>query len=238
MELHIAMGFGTEEDIQRLIDEGVDVNVPDARGWYPLHRAVEKNNFNRSQLFLKSGGKLESKLAPNHCMGYNSECTALFIAVQNSNPDLVKLLLDSGADVNSADSNGWRPIHTLLVPSTFYQTFGLNVPNVKRDFSSVDIDIFKLLVKHGADLNIATTGAFRGFCTGTMAMQMAAKCGNSTAIEQLLLHNSIADKPDSEGKTAMSFAEECGNPTCVNLLLGVGCNGDVQTESNIVQTTT
>lgn len=231
------MGFGTEEDIQRLIDGGCDVNVPDARGWYPLHRAVEKKNYKLVQLFLKSGARTENILAPNHCMGYNSQCSALFIAVQNSSLELVKLLIEFGADVNLSDSCGWRPIHTLLVPSTVYENFGMNVANVKRDLSNVDVEIFRLLVQKGADLNAATTGTFRGFSSGTLPAHMAAKCGNSAALEQLLMAKAVVDAADADGKTPMSFAEESGDTKCANLLLSAGCTrGKEQTENTAAAT--
>jgi serine/threonine-protein phosphatase 6 regulatory ankyrin repeat subunit B len=224
MELHIAMGFGTDEDIQRLLAEGSDVNVADFRGWYPLHRAVEKNNAKLTKLFLESGAKLENRLAPNHCMGYNTECTALSIAVQNSNLDLVKLLIDNGADVNSKDSSGWTPLHTLLVPSTYYETFGMNVANVKKDLSNQDLEIFRLLVAKGADVNSITKEAFRGFSASSTPVHMAARCGNHNALELLLHNGAVADKADADGKTPMMFAEESGNPTCTNLLLNAGCS--------------
>ena len=58
----------------------------------------------------------------------------LYAAVNNSNPDIIKTLLDAGADVDARDKSGW----TSLMYAVAY---------------SRKSDIIKALIDAGADVN-------------------------------------------------------------------------------------
>ena len=62
--------------------------------------------------------------------------TPLHIAVCGGPPELVRLLLEHGADINQRDEYGWQPIHRAL-----------------RSNPREPLAIVKILLEHGADAN-------------------------------------------------------------------------------------
>ena len=71
-------------------------------GWTPLHYACTKGNLEVAQ-FLIANGAMVDGLSPGNT-------TALMMAVQSSNEQLVKLLLHKGADLQLRNANGLSAI--------------------------------------------------------------------------------------------------------------------------------
>ena len=71
-------------------------------GWTPLHYACTKGNLEVAQ-FLIANGAMVDGLSPGNT-------TALMMAVQSGNEQLVKLLLDKGADLQLRNANGLSAI--------------------------------------------------------------------------------------------------------------------------------
>ena len=42
--------------------------------------------------------------------------TPLFVATQNGHEAMVRALIESGADVNAAENNGWTPLSVSMTP--------------------------------------------------------------------------------------------------------------------------
>jgi hypothetical protein len=93
--------------------------------------------------------------------------TALILAVRKKNPDMIRLLVDAGADLEGEDKFGWRPLHH----AAFYGfagvcqeliNLGANVDAqddkkwtaVHRAAKSVQVDAFLVLMDGGADPSI------------------------------------------------------------------------------------
>jgi len=86
------------EIIQALIDKGADVNRSNRDGWTALFNAVFAPSIKYSQIKHQGGSKLmwaETEPNPN---------------ADQSATDVVKLLLDSGADVNHKNKDGRTPV--------------------------------------------------------------------------------------------------------------------------------
>jgi uncharacterized protein len=71
-------------------------------GWTPLHYACTKGNLEVAQ-FLIANGAIVDGLSPGNT-------TSLMMAVQSGNEQLVKLLLDKGADIQLRNANGLSAI--------------------------------------------------------------------------------------------------------------------------------
>ena len=71
-------------------------------GWTPLHYACSKGNLEVAQFLIANGAIVDSPSQGN--------TTPLMMAVQSGNEQLVKLLLDKGADIQLRNGNGLSAI--------------------------------------------------------------------------------------------------------------------------------
>ena len=78
---------------------------------------------------------------------------ALFLAVEHMHPDIMRLLLSHGADVNARDEFGQTPLHLALDIEVehskyLYDVEGIDVPPTA--------EISGILLEHGADVDART----------------------------------------------------------------------------------
>lgn len=90
--LHDAVRTGSEAATRIYIQDGADVNAPDADGYPPLHRAVESGNKNIVSLLLEAGADLNEKS--------RAKTTPVYHAASAGQARMVNHLIDLGADVN------------------------------------------------------------------------------------------------------------------------------------------
>ena len=98
---------GNYLSVQKLINEGANINEPDSNGMTPLMHAILCQNVEAIETLIKKGADLSIK----DKSGY----TALYYAVYNNNYTIVKSLIDNGADVNAQDLSGQQ--FCIIVPS-------------------------------------------------------------------------------------------------------------------------
>jgi len=106
--------------VKQMIDDGVDVNQQDTNGISALHYA---GTVEIAQMLLDAHANIDHQ--QNHL-----NATPLMYAVKRSLPELVKLLLDRGADVNLQDKYGNTALHHVS-----------------------DAEIAKMLIEAGVDVN-------------------------------------------------------------------------------------
>ena len=95
---------GDLEMIRQLLSHGADPNLADEGGKTPLHWAAYKGEFFSLETLLDAGAEINKRDHRGR--------TALVIAIHNcDNVNVLKLLLDRGADVASEDSTGCAVIH-------------------------------------------------------------------------------------------------------------------------------
>lgn len=92
----------TAADIQKVLDQGIDVNAQDKAGKTALHWAATAQPAVIAEL-LAAGATVNAKdqwdRTPLHFVGATGR-------IEN-----VRLLLEAGADVNAETTNKWTPIH-------------------------------------------------------------------------------------------------------------------------------
>jgi ankyrin repeat protein len=99
--LLFASGCGTPDLVQLLLDHNANVHVCDADGDTPLHRAAITGRLEVARLLLKFDIEVNSR--------NNEGSTPLHLASKGyseGNPDIVRLLLDHGADKQARNLSG------------------------------------------------------------------------------------------------------------------------------------
>ena len=126
--------------IKLLIDAGVDVNAADLPGIAPIMIAAGWNgNLEAVQALLAKGANVNAVSRPvmglpakNGASEFGS-LTALTMAAAFGPADVIKTLIDAGADVNARDVRGMSPL--MLAVATDHQ----------------DPAVIRMLLEHGAD---------------------------------------------------------------------------------------
>jgi ankyrin repeat protein len=182
-----AVKFGLFDMAKFLLDNGADVNAADkSTGMTHLLTASMANNVPLVKLLLKNGadaGKANK----------NGE-SPLIIACIQGNDSIVNLLLDAGADVNEnannigdtplilASFNNQVPVVELLLSRGANVNKQLENGNTALlTASSVgNTEVVKVLLKYGADANIANNGE--------MPVDVARANGHDDIAELILSH--------------------------------------------------
>ena len=126
---------------------------------------------------------------------------ALMIAIQKGHSDIVKLLLENGAQVNLQDNNG---ICALMSAS-------------QKGHS----DIVKLLLEYSAHVNVQDDD-------GLSALMTASQNGHSQVAKILLENSAQVDMQDKSGRCALMDASQNGHSEVVELLTMNGAKLDLQ----------
>jgi len=122
--LLLACKAGNVELARRLVELGADVNKGTWWGHLPLHEAARVGNVVIVAFLLKHGAKIDA--------ADTSGTTALGYAAESDRPEVAMLLVRQGADIRKHGS-GERPL-------VYFARNG-------------NLEMVKVLVEHGADLN-------------------------------------------------------------------------------------
>ena len=213
--LHSAASFGDLEIVQALLDYKVDVN---ARGGF--------NNW-----------------SPVHCASFGNPFSATSHRGPQLLPDVARLLLEHGADVNVQDNNGATPLHvsaevgTVKVARVLLE-YGANVGAEDKKGRTplhetagdqtygVDygrVEVARVLLEHGA--NVAARDS-----KGKTPMHDAVDYERVEVVRVLLEHGANIGAEDNEGKTPLHLAANYRSVEVIRVLLGHGA--DVGADDN------
>ena len=131
--------------------------------------------------------------------------------------DIIKLLVESGANLNASDGTGWSPLTTAVVSGKLKivsllisYNLDVNVTTEKGLLSPIHLagyhkhqDIMKLLIKSGANLN-ALDGA------GYSPLTSAVYHGNLEIVSLLIDYNLDINKADGNGWSPILIAASKG----------------------------
>jgi ankyrin repeat protein len=138
----------------------------------------------------------------------NDGKTAIGWAAYKGHTEIVKLLLEKGADVNAKNNKG---VTALMLAA-----------------EQNHMEITKLLLAKDADINAKTTD------NGQTALMTAATKSGRTAIVRLLLENGAdINAKANKGATALLTAVCTGDTEAVNILLEKGADVDASTDNGI-----
>ena len=168
------------------------------------------------------------------------QMTRLHLAAYFGVEDVVRLLLDQGADVMTAASNGWTPLH--WASSNGHVDVAQLLLDRGADLTAADrnggtplhgaslnghVDVVRLLLDRGADLTAADRN-------GQTPLYQASGNKHVDVVQLLLENGADLESKDKDGRTPLSYAALRGKEAIVRLLLQKGA--DVESKSNSGQT--
>ncbi|MDV7104871.1 ankyrin repeat domain-containing protein [Vibrio sp. TH_r3] len=193
-----------------------------------LIESAKQGNLLQTEIALSSGVDVNS-VPFFSAIFWGDGKTALMWAANKGHIDIVKLLIEHGADVNSknrwngtalsqAAMNGHLNIVKLLIEHDSHITSDALLLASRNGHT----DIGKLLIEQGADINAKDTAIIRGYNRGQNALTMAIDNGH-VAIAKLLIEKGIdVHKKDQYQNTALSMASDKNEAELVKMLVEHG----------------
>lgn len=165
-----------------------------------------------------------------------SGTTALEHAVENSNREMVQLLLARGADVNARNGAGQTVLMMLSDDATADLVWDLI--NAGADVNAKDEDGDTPLIEAAGEINLevlktlldAGAKVDQRNKKGQTPLMLAASCGQTNNVRLLLLAGSPLDAVDEDGKNALAYAEEDNHRPVMRLLRGQGAVAIIKPE--------
>jgi ankyrin repeat protein len=233
---------GDRKTALALIDEGADVNKPQADGTTPLQWATYRVDQELVQRLLKKGAKA------NVANRYGA--SPLHEAVRVGNASLVGLLLEAGADANAANEDGQTALMLAartgnVAVAELLVRRGADVNRRERfkDQSAVmwaagenHPEMVAFLVSKGADLSIraratdwpsqiSTEPRVQYRPTGGLTpLLYAARAGCLACVKTMVDAGADVDRPNPDGMTPMMMALDNNAPEVAQYLLDKGAN--------------
>ena len=224
--LMMACKQGLKEIAELLIEYGAHTDVQDKGGKTALITAYEASTWNRASgwnvecgklLVSSSGLSSVNEVLIRACREGRKEWVELLLpytpdidydknallvkACMSRNLDIVALLLDNGAHVNTQDNQG----KTALM----------------RACEIGGSSIVELLLRNKAQVDVRDK-------EGKTALMKAYEIGDGKTVQLLLNSGAQVDVQDKEGKTALMKACQMGNERTVVILLNRGAQVDIQ----------
>ena len=180
-----AASTGNMENLMFVLKE-LDANkIPRTILDEAMNGAAQNNSLEMIRLLLKPGASANGK---------SNSWPPIYIAIEHGHPEVAKLLVDNGANVNEQFFEHGTPLMFA----------------VKYDFP----DLVEYLLEHGADVHGKSI-------YGLTALHVAAKTGNVTIMKRLLAAGADKDAVNSMKEKPIDVAVSEGNPPAFRLLLGL-----------------
>jgi len=156
---------------------------------------MKENNFDDMDQKLKSNPDII-----NYQVG-EKNTSLLQQAIIYDKPDIVKVLLDNGADINLLDNINMSPLNTAI--------------------NENKTEIANILIERGANVNYKNI-------YGITPQHLAARTKNSSVLKKLLSKKEIEIDPmDNTGASPLIYASIIGDIECMKILLDNGANINV-----------
>jgi ankyrin repeat protein len=157
--LHLALQFGELNVARMLLDHQADVNAQNADGQAPLHLLSatqdEEIGLDLARLLLQRGANVNERDKDN--------ATPLHLASYYKNHEIVRVLLDHGADTTMENDRGESPLQLIIRGNVNAQGDGIDVTRL-------------LLLAHSADAyaraNYHISSSDLGCCLGKEIQQV------------------------------------------------------------------
>ncbi|KAF8500753.1 ankyrin repeat-containing domain protein [Russula emetica] len=196
--LHAASYMGHLDDARLLLAHGADVNMTNKREKTPLCSAYDGGHLGVMRLLLEYGADVDP---------YYDIASGLLSqeASFRGQADVVHLLLEHNADVNTRNVSNETPLHAALY-------CGL-------------ADVAGLLLQHGVDVNIRNV-------SNDTPLHVALYCGQADVVRLLLQHDADVNARNVSNDTPLHAASFRGLADVVYLLLQHNADVNARNVSN------
>ena len=193
--LHLASCSGALEVVKMLVEAGAGVNVTDNDGDTCLIDAAG-NGHTETVRYLVGLPEVDV----NHCNRYND--TALHCAARELHPEVVQVLIDAGADIDTRNNDGHSPLHCAS--------------------TSGALEVVKVLVEAGAGVNVTDD-------YGRTCLFHAASNGHTETVRYLVgLPEVDVNHCDRYYRTALHCAARELHPDVVQVLIDAGADINIE----------
>lgn len=224
------------EMVAELIKNGEDVNATDENGVTALHWAVLYDRYGTAKLLLENGANVnvkEHSKAGGFC-GWG--WYPLHLALRNENREIIRLLIDHGADVNAPRTDGWTPLNTAahhgqsdvieLLISKGADVKVYDSEPLRTAITQGRYDAARIMIKHGA--NVSGKNPY-----DESPVLIASQCNNIPMAKLLIDNKANVDIPNIDGKTPLFYAAYNGHLEMVKLLVSKGADVNTHAKDNM-----
>jgi ankyrin repeat protein len=228
--LHLASDSGYPLVVLELLEHGAELDPRDNKGRTPLHlvsartiveREDEPERFLLAQLLVTRGADVQAQDDDN--------ATPLHFASYHGRADIVKLLLDQGANAGVKDNKGRSSLHEVspgIHRYKHYHSGGEYIPGDRVYPPKKAFDVALLLVDLNVDVNALDNDH-------TTPLHLASSHGILEVARLLLERGATANAKNVHGQTPLhlvsqseAFSHE--NSEVARLLLEIGMDANVQ----------
>jgi ankyrin repeat protein len=219
--LHYAVHCAHPELIPQ-IAEFIDVDAQDRNGKTALHVACGMGALESVRQLLKSKASIEIK--------DGEKATPLYRGVEGGNAEIVKLLIDRGADVAGASEGDTSALHCAA---------GTMDPDDAKELEARDgmkslpgladgsmLKIALLLIDHGSPINAVTD-------FNETPLHFAVDEENLRMVKLLVERGASLDVKNRNGETALYLAAEVGELAILHYLVEAGAGLEESTDEGI-----
>ncbi|KAI6189373.1 Ankyrin [Aphelenchoides bicaudatus] len=184
--LHLAAMKAGTQLLQLLLDNGAKLEVRDDSGLTPLHHAVSSNKLENTKWFISKGSIEFANIKSVE------KWTALHLAAEYGDSEMVKLLVEAGIELEATDYFGRTSLHFAVMSNSYENA--------------------KILIANGANVNS------QGGCENT-PLHYAVRIGSSKLVRLLVEARADTSIKNRDGLTPSQMASKLNYPGISHLLL-------------------
>jgi ankyrin repeat protein len=195
---------GTRDELDTiaplLLDHGLDINARNRSGKTALQLACWWGRLHLVQLLIQKGANIHEVDKAKETLLVEVMRGGTSPAIPGQHPEIVRLLIENGADVNTKDGFG----DTVLMFAC----------------EQGHLDLANFLLESGADIHQVNTNVFRG----KTALMGAAGAGQAEVVKLLLAHHADVNAAGADKETALFKAAYYGRAEVASILLENGAD--------------
>lgn len=203
-----ACNANNTEVVKILLNSGAEPNAKDDEGWTALMSVVDKDEVDIEiiKMLIEAGADVNAKNQYNTTPLLRTVCW-------NNRSDIVKIMLDNGADMYACGAIGFDDFE-----------YGCESP---VEASLGNLEFLKMFLDYGADIN-------RKYTNGESLLSQAAGYNSFKSVKFLLDNGANVNLKSNQNLTALISAtkrETSDTEKIVNILLDAGADPNVECEN-------